>query len=129
MTEPQSHTFLGTLALAISSYVTADIVSIILGAAAGALWALGSAPTKSRCEALLLVAKLMCAALTLTGFLAGLLEQAQAIPATKALSPIAFGITFVGNRWIKVLDAAVTGFTDLIGTFFKSLGDRFGGEK
>lgn len=116
MTEPTyslGHLF-AAMTVAAAGYVSGDYISILFGAVAGGLWPLSAASTRSRCDGALLMFKLVSAALVFTGLVAYLLERTQAIPATRALAPIAFLIAVAGNRWMGVVDSLFRATNTLI---------------
>lgn len=116
MTEPTYS--LGHLTAAITvaaaGYVSGDYISILFGAVAGGLWPLSAASTSSRRDGVLLMFKLVSAALVFTGLVAYLLERTHAIPATRALAPVAFLIAVAGNRWMGVVDSLFRAVNTLI---------------
>lgn len=116
MTEPTyslGH-LVAAMTVAAAGYVSGDYISILFGAVAGGLWPLSAASTRSRCDGALLMFKLVAAALVFTGLVAYLLERTQAIPATRALAPIAFLIAVAGNRWMGVVDSLFRATNTLI---------------
>ena len=116
MTEPTyslGHLF-AAMTVAAAGYVSGDYISILFGAVAGGLWPLSAASTRSRCDGALLMFKLVSAALVFTGLVAYLLERTQAIPATRALAPIAFLIAVAGNRWMGVVDSLFRAVNTLV---------------
>lgn len=116
MTEPTyslGHLF-AAMTVAAAGYVSGDYISILFGAVAGGLWPLSAASTSSRRDGVLLMFKLVSAALVFTGLVAYLLERTHAIPATRALAPIAFLIAIAGNRWMAVVDSVFHAITTLI---------------
>lgn len=116
MTEPTYSLgrLFAAMTVAAAGYVSGDYISILFGAVAGGLWPMSAAATRSRCEGALLMFKLVSAALVFTGLVAYLLERTQAIPATRALGPIAFLIAVAGNRWMGVVDSVFRAINTLI---------------
>lgn len=116
MTEPTSNLgqLVAAMTVAAAGYVSGDYISILFGAVAGGLWPLSAASTRSRCDGVLLMFKLVSAALVFTGLVAYLLERTQAIPATRALAPVAFLIAVAGNRWMAVVDSLFRATNTLI---------------
>ncbi len=116
MTEPTSNLgqLVAAMTVAAAGYVSGDYISILFGAVAGGLWPLSAASTRSRCDGVLLMFKLVSAALVFTGLVAYLLERTQAIPATRALAPVAFLIAVAGNRWMAVVDSLFRAANTLI---------------
>ena len=126
MTEPAynlGHLF-AAMTVAAAGYVSGDYISILFGAVAGGLWPMSAATTRSRCEGALLMFKLVSAALVFTGLAAYLLERTQAIPATRALGPIAFLIAVAGNRWMGVVDSVFRAINTLIEAFATGVARR-----
>ncbi len=116
MTEPTyslGHLF-AAMTVAAAGYARATTSRSFFGAVAGGLWPLSAASTRSRCDGALLMFKLVSAALVFTGLVAYLLERTQAIPATRALAPIAFLIAVAGNRWMGVVDSLFRATNTLI---------------
>ncbi len=116
MTEPTSNLgqLVAAMTVAAAGYVSGDYISILFGAVAGGLWPLSAASTRSRCDGVLLMFKLVSAALVFTGLVAYLLERTQAIPAPRALAPVAFLIAVAGNRWVAVVDSLFRAANTLI---------------
>lgn len=86
---------------------TGQYAVIVFAALAGALWPLAAAKTATRLEAAMLLVRLVGTAAALTYAVAWLLEQKAGVPASVALSPVAFLIAAIGNRWGLLFDEAV----------------------
>lgn len=86
---------------------TGQYAVIVFAALAGALWPLAAAKTATRSEAAMLLVRLVGTAAALTYAIAWVLEQKAGVPASVGLSPVAFLIAAIGNRWGELFDAAV----------------------
>jgi len=105
MSEPHSNT--AVVAVAIVSPFFGQYAVLLFASLAGSLWALSSASTTTRRDGALLLLRLVATSAALTGFVAWLLEQRLGIPASKAVAPVAFLISAVGDRWRDILDSVV----------------------
>lgn len=102
MTEPTSTTAgvsIVTVAIGLLGPAAGPYATIVLGALAGALWALSAAPTETRPAGAGLVLRLVLTAVVLTGGAAAALESQYGWPAHQLLAPVAFGIGMGGDRW------------------------------
>lgn len=103
MTEPTSTAASGvsivTVAIGLLGPAAGPYATIVLGALAGALWALSAAPTETRTAGASLVLRLVLTAVVLTGGAAAALEAQYGWPAHQLLAPVAFGIGMGGDRW------------------------------
>lgn len=99
MTEPTLSPSLIVVAVAMLGPMAGPYAVIVLSALAGALWALGSAPTPSRLAGGLLLLRLVLTAVVLTGGSAWALETQYGWPAQQLLAPLAFGVGMGGDRW------------------------------
>lgn len=88
---------------------------IVFAALAGALWPLSASETTSRAAGAWLVLRCTLTAVALTSGLAALLQTHWSIPATEALSPVAFLIGALGNGWRPVFDAIGTALAAVAG--------------
>lgn len=79
---------------------------VIVGALVGAMHSVAKVPTPTRTSAVLYILKWVATAGVLTFFVASLLEQAG-VPAAKWPGVVAFGITFLADRWPGWLTALV----------------------
>lgn len=86
---------------------TGQYAVIVFAALAGALWPLAAAKTATRIEAAMLLVRLVGTAAALTYAVAWVLEQKAGVPASVGLSPVAFLIAAIGNRWGVLFDEAV----------------------
>ena len=106
MPEPISTTgvSLVVVATAMLGPAAGQYAVIVLSALAGGLWALGKLTTSSRTDGALLLLRLLLTAVALTGGAAWWIDTHYQIPAQQLLSPIAFLIAALGDRWSRVLD-------------------------
>lgn len=105
MPEPQSNT--AAVVVAIVSPFFGQYAIVLFAALAGALWPLSSTSTGTRRDGALLLLRLVATSAALTGFVAWMLEQRLGFPASKAMAPVAFLISAVGDRWRDILDSVV----------------------
>ncbi len=129
MTEPTTASLtsiLASVSITVTGLSTGDAATAIVGATAGAMWAVGAAKTGSRTEATWLWVKLVVTSLALAGFLVYLAESGFHVPASKVTAPIAFVLAAIGNRWPQVIDAVVDGVIKLVGASLAKVGKGLG---
>jgi hypothetical protein len=108
-----------------AGYISGDYVAIVFGAFAGSLWTMNSAVSSPRWAGVWLVLKLTLAACVLSGLVAGLLTPFVPLAiATKLLSPTAFFIAAIGDRWVHILDSFSQGVTGVVNTLFSALSQK-----
>lgn len=111
MTEPTSTAATGVsivaVAIGLLGPAAGPYATIVLGALAGALWALSAAPTETRRAGAGLVLRLVLTAVLLTGGAAAALESQYGWPAHQLLAPVAFAIGMGGDRWRALGDIVV----------------------
>lgn len=105
MTEPQANT--AAVVVALISPFFGQYAIVLFAALAGALWPLSAASTSTRRDGALLLLRLVATSAALTGFVAWMLEQRLGFPASKAMAPVAFLISAVGDRWRDIFDSVV----------------------
>lgn len=86
---------------------TGQYAVIVYAALAGALWPLAAAKTATRFDAAMLLVRLVGTAAALTYAVAWVLEKKAGVPASISLSPVAFVIAAIGNRWGVLFDEVV----------------------
>jgi hypothetical protein len=72
---------------------------IVAGALGGVMHSLGRAHTPTRTAAALYIVKWVFTAALLTGFVSAMLQQHVGLPADRWPGVVAFGITFLADRW------------------------------
>lgn len=97
MAEPQ--TSVAAVVVALLSPLTGPFSVIVFAALAGAAWPLAAAETATRMQGAFLLIRLVLTSVTLTGFVAFLVEQQFGYPANKLLAPVAFLIAWFGDAW------------------------------
>lgn len=109
MSEPTSTACVSivTVAIGLLGPAAGPYATIVLGALAGALWALSAAPTETRAAGAGLVLRLVLTAVVLTGGAAAALEAQYGWPAHQLLAPVAFGVGMGGDRWRALGDIMV----------------------
>lgn len=109
MSEPTSTAGVSivTVAIGLLGPAAGPYATIVLGALAGALWALSAAPTETRAAGAGLVLRLVLTAVVLTGGAAAALEAQYGWPGHQLLAPVAFGIGMGGDRWRALGDIMV----------------------
>lgn len=80
---------------------------IIMSALAGAMWPLSVRDSKGRMDSAYFLLRLVCTAAVLTGFTAHLIEQHFGYHAQEIISPVAFIIGAVGDRWRTILSDCI----------------------
>lgn len=76
---------------------------IIMSALAGAMWPLSVRESNSRLDSAFFLLRLVCTAAVLTGFAAHIIEQKFGYHSQEVISPVAFLIGAVGDRWRTIL--------------------------
>jgi len=120
MPEPTSTSGLSLAAVSIALLgpMAGPYALIVFAALAGALWPLSASETISKAAGAKLLLRCTLTAVALTSALALVLQSKWQIPATEALSPVAFLIGALGNGWRPVFDAvgaALSGVVSRIG--------------
>lgn len=107
MPEPTSTSGLSLAAVSIALLgpMAGPYALIVFAALAGALWPLSASETISKAAGAKLLLRCTLTAVALTSALALVLQSKWQIPATEALSPVAFLIGALGNGWRPVFDA------------------------
>ena len=119
MTEPATTS--GTAGIGLGASLVAILgpaagpgAAIVFGALAGAMWPLAKRHGLTKAQGGLLVLRLVLTSVALTGALALWLEEEYQIPAMTLLSPISFGIAFIGDRWTSVSNAFARRLEDFV---------------
>lgn len=109
MAEPTSTSATGVIGLFVIVFgpLAGEWAAIIFAALAGAMWAVGRAPSANKLESFWLLIRLVLAAVIFTSVVATLVESQLGWPAQHALAPVAFIIGFFGDRWQDILKAAL----------------------
>lgn len=81
---------------------------IIVSALAGAMWPLSVRESKGRLDSAFFLLRLVCTAAVLTGFTAHLIEVRFGYHSQEIISPVAFFIGAVGDRWRTIISDAFT---------------------
>lgn len=76
-----------------------DYALLVFGALVGAMHSVAKVDTPTRTSAVLYILKWVATAGVLTFFVAGLLEAYLGVPAARWPGVVAFGITFLADRW------------------------------
>ncbi len=76
---------------------------IIMSALAGAMWPLSVRESRGRVDSAFFIIRLVCTAAVLTGFTAHVIEQKFGYHSQEIISPVAFLIGAVGDRWRTIL--------------------------
>ncbi len=90
---------LGTSLVVILGPAAGAGATILFAALSGALWALVEKKDLTKSQGAFLVLRLVLTSLALTGTIALWIEAHYKIPALSLLSPLAFGIAAIGERW------------------------------
>ena len=116
MPEPTSTSGLSLAAVAIALLgpMAGPYALIVFAALAGALWPLSASETISKAAGAKLLLRCTLTAVALTSALALVLQSKWQIPATEALSPVAFVIGALGNGWRPVFEAVGSGLSLLV---------------
>jgi len=126
MPEPTSTSGLSLAAVSVALLgpMAGPYALIVFAALAGALWPLSASETMTRAAGFWLLLRCTLTAVALTTGLSALLQSHLAIPATEALSPVAFLIGALGNGWRPVFDALGTALAALAGRLDKDKGPK-----
>lgn len=80
---------------------------IIMSALAGAMWPLSVRESRGRLDSAFFMLRLVCTAAVLTGFTAHIIEQKFGYHSQEIISPVAFAIGAVGDRWRTIFSDCV----------------------
>lgn len=80
---------------------------IIMSALAGAMWPLSVRESRGRMDSAFFLLRLVCTAAVLTGFTAHVIEQRFGYHSQEIISPVAFCIGAVGDRWRTIITDCV----------------------
>ena len=116
MPEPTSTSGLSLAAVSIALLgpMAGPYALIVFAALAGALWPLSASETISKAAGAKLLLRCTLTAVALTYAMALVLQSQWQIPATEALSPVAFVIGALGNGWRPVFEAVGSGLSLLV---------------
>lgn len=116
MPEPTSTSGLSLAAVSIALLgpMAGPYALIVFAALAGALWPLSAAEAVGRVAGAKLLLRCTLTAVALTSALAMVLQSKWQIPATEALSPVAFLIGALGNGWRPVFEAVGAGLSFVV---------------
>lgn len=111
MAEPTSTT-MAAGATAVTLLMSADLIPasyaiIVFGALVGVMHSVAKVETPTRWSAAWYVMKWVLTAALLTGFVSALLESYIGLPAHRWPGVVAFGITFLADRWAQWLPLVV----------------------
>lgn len=110
MAEPTSTT-VAVGATAAALLLTVDTAAghalIVFGALVGVMHSVGKVETPTRTAAAWYVLKWVLTAALLTGFVSAMLNSYLGIPAQRWPGVVAFGITFLADRWPQWLTSAI----------------------
>lgn len=96
---------LGTSLVVILGPAAGPGATILFAALSGALWALVKEKDLTKSQGAFLILRLVLTSLALTGAIALWVEAHYKIPALSLLSPLAFGIAAIGERWRTIFGA------------------------
>lgn len=104
MPEPTTTVATATAATAATLLVAAspgvsEYSLMLFGALVGAMHSVAKVPTPTRASAVWYILKWVCTAGVLSFFVAAMLEDWIGVPAAKWPGVVAFGITFLADRW------------------------------
>jgi hypothetical protein len=93
-------------AVALVAPALGEYAVILFAALAGALWPLSGRDGITRTDGALLVLRLVCTSVALTGALAWWVHrQWPDLPTTVILAPLSFGVAALGDRWRELIAA------------------------
>lgn len=87
---------------------------IIMSALAGAMWPLSSRVSSGRWDSAFFLFRLVCTASVLTSFTAGWIESHFGYHSQEIISPVAFFIGAVGDRWRTIITDCIVYLRDFI---------------
>lgn len=118
--------FFAAFAVASASYLSGDYGTIIFASLAASIWPIAGASTSSRLEGAVVLIKVVTMSVALTHPIAYALDKLANMPLEHTLSPISFFISVMGNRWMRVFDAASDTVTALVVELRKGIVKRLG---
>lgn len=87
---------------------------IIMSALAGAMWPLSVRESRGRIDSAFFLIRLVCTAAVLTGFTAHVIEQRFGYHSQEIISPVAFFIGAVGDRWRTLISDVIAYIREII---------------
>jgi hypothetical protein len=89
--------------VAVLAPLLGDHALIIMSSLAGAMWPLSVRESSGRLDSAFFLFRLVCTASVLTGFTAHLIEEHFGYHSQEIISPVAFAIGAIGDRWRTII--------------------------